>query len=138
MMHHGIALVNACPDNSALHMNRYAVRHDPRQVIRRLLEQRGFNSPRALAIAAGMPQPTLSRYLAGTSSTMSMEHFCALAHTLGVTVSQLLGETPLHDDPRVNTVLRVMERMNDAGRDAVAATAKALADTFPPEAAEQH
>ena len=57
-----------------------------------------------LAIGANISQPTLSRYLAGTSDTMEMPTWQALAHTLGVTVSQLLGEIPLAPDSHASAV----------------------------------
>ena len=65
---------------------------DARQIIRTLRVMRGFASDRALAAAAGVNQPTLARYLAGTSETMEVGNFMAIAHTLGVTISELLGE----------------------------------------------
>lgn len=48
-----------------------------------------------LAELSGVPQPTISRLLNGTTETMLLETVLALANALGVTVSQLIGETPI-------------------------------------------
>jgi transcriptional regulator with XRE-family HTH domain len=112
-------------DNSAVH-NPYEPQRDPREIIEDLRVSRGYRSNRALAIAAGVQQTTLSRYMAGETKDMEMANFRAIADALEVTVSQLLGETPIFSDPRMNTVLRVMERLPDVGRDAIVATANAL------------
>jgi transcriptional regulator with XRE-family HTH domain len=125
MMHQCIAAVNTCANNARMHTG-YHLEHDPRKIILRLSAARGFKSARALALAAGLNQPTLSRYLADTTKDMEMQNFRNLANTLGVTVSQLLGESPILHDPRIDGVIRAMESMPEAGIDALYATAAAL------------
>lgn len=125
MMHQRITAVNPIANNAPMH-DRYATTQDPREIILRLSAERGFTSARALALAAGLKQPTLSRYLAGTTKDMEMQNFRLLAETLGVTVSQLLGESPLFLDPRIDKVVRAMESLPEYGKDALSATAAAL------------
>lgn len=91
------------------------------------MRRRGIASPRALALRAGVSQPTLSRYLSGASADMEMQSWRQLARELGVTVSQLLGEQPIAPDDDIEYVLRAMERMPSDLRSAVAAAAEALA-----------
>lgn len=123
-----ITSVKARPHNSSVHhVNPYRTEH-PRELIRRLLRERGFHSPRALAIAANVSQPALSRYLAGTSENMEMSTWQALAATLGVTVGELLGEVPLSKDPAARAVLRAMEKLPPAQKAALVAAATAMAD----------
>lgn len=105
--------------------------HHPRDIIRELIRRRGFASPRALALRAGVSQPTLSRYLSGQSEDMEMHTWRALARELDVTVSQLLGEQPLHQDSDIIHVLRAMETMPPNLRGALAAAADALAGRKP-------
>ena len=129
MMHHCIIRVNHGRDNPSVHSN-FRIERDPRAIIEQLYPARGYRSIRALAIAAGISQPTLSRYMTGETHDMGMANFRAVADALEVTVSQLLGETPIFADPRVNAVLRVMERLPDPGKDAMIATANALSKSM--------
>lgn len=91
--------------NSFVHT--YTVAADPRQLIEELRIRRGFPSDRALALAADISQPTLARYLSGKTSSMVPENFMKLAHTLGVTLSELMGEVPLGS----STVAREMQQI---------------------------
>ena len=103
---------------------------DPRQIIESLRQKRGFTSVRALAIAAGVSQPNLSRYLNGTSETMELETFAALAKTLEVTLSELLGEVPLSSTSRVREMFAVMEQLPEPEQTALLAAGKAMAETL--------
>ena len=125
-MHQRIIPVNRATYDARVNRTPFAA-PDPRQVIQDLYPARGFRSLRALAIAAGVPQPTLHRYVSGQTQDMDMANFRAIANALGVTVSELLGEVPLVGDKRISGVLKVMERLPDAGKDALVATANALA-----------
>ena len=71
---------------------------DPRTIIERQRIARGFRTHAALASAAGIPQPTLSRYMSGKHAWLDMQHFISLAHALHVTVSELIGESPMAND----------------------------------------
>lgn len=129
MMLQNIKTVNRRPQNASVH--RRPPPTDPRKIIESVRLARGFPSVRALALAADVQQPSLSRYLAGKSADLEMATWRALADTLGVTVSQLLGEQPLETDAHVATVLRAMERLPEAERYALAAAAAAMANRKP-------
>ena len=99
---------------------------DPRTIIRQLREDRGYPSDRALAIAAGIKQPTLSRYLAGATATMEMANWMALANTLGVTLSELLGEVPLNSSMAVREILHIANRLDERGQETILTVGRAL------------
>lgn len=101
---------------------------EPRQVIEELRVKRGFASSRALAIAAGISQPTLSRYLAGTSENMGIASFVALAKVLEVTLSELLGEVPISSRKEVRELTRIMDALAEPERQALLAAGRAMAD----------
>lgn len=122
-------LSQRCLHNARMNRrNAYQAEH-PRQIIRRLLTARGFHSPRALAIHAGVSQPTLSRYLAGRTDDMEMATWRSLSMALEVTLSQLLGETPLSPDASSTSILRAMEKLSDPERAALVAAANAMAES---------
>ena len=125
-MHERITLVKPRADNAAVHSSG---ERDPRDIIRALIDKRGFNSPRALALAAGVSQPTLSRYLARETEDMEMPSWRALAAALQVTVSELLGETPLMGDSAnaVRRHLQVMESLPEWKQKTVMDIAKTMA-----------
>jgi transcriptional regulator with XRE-family HTH domain len=85
----------ATPPRENAPVHKYVTQRDPRDIIKALQEKHGIASVRQLAIKAGIQQPSLSRYLNGQSKTMEVESFQALAELFGVTVSELLGETPM-------------------------------------------
>lgn len=126
-------IINASPhvNNAAVHYKRPP--GDPRQIIEALRTAQGFRSVRSLAIAAGIQQPTLQRYLAGTSETMEVASFMALAQTLGVTVSELLGEVPLSGGGTAREVSRVMSRMTPAQQIRFLRVGQALAEDDAPD-----
>lgn len=105
MIHACIIRASGQADNSPVHYATPIV--DPRLIIEKLRVLRGFKSLRALALEAGISQPTLQRYMAGKTSTMEAATFLALAQTLGVTMSELLGEVPLG----ASAVARDMQRL---------------------------
>lgn len=128
MMHERIIVVNPSPDNAGVNKPYSTTPADPRVIIETQRVKLGIKSARALATMAGVPQPTLSRYLAGTSDVMDVRNFQAIARVLGLTLSELLGEVPLHDDPNVRSVLLAMERIPESQRGALVAAAVAMAD----------
>lgn len=99
---------------------------DPRDVIARLRDARGFKSDRALAIAAGIQQPTFARYMSGQSRTMEVANFQALALTLGVTLSELLGEVPIASSVVVRELSKLLATMSNDQREQLLRVAKAL------------
>lgn len=58
---------------------------------------------------------------------MSVAHFRALARVLGVSVSQLIGESSLVDDPRVSKVVAAMAKMPEDKKDVMVAICEAMA-----------
>lgn len=131
MIRQRITFATPNADNAAVHYRHQP--GDPRQIIESLRSIRGFKSTRALALAAGINQPTLHRYLAGTSETMEVASFMALAQTLGVTVSELLGEVPLSNSGTAREVSRIMARMTPAQQIKFLRVGEALADDEPPK-----
>lgn len=98
---------------------------DPRAIIELLRAERGFPTVKALALAADVPQPTLSRYLSGKHEWMDTRHYLAIARALGVTMSELLGEVPIASQP-VREVQTAMAKMDDEQRAQLARVSKAL------------
>lgn len=105
----------------------------PRDIIERLRVLRGFGSARALAAAAGIQQPTLARYLNGTSDTMEVGSFVALAKVLEVTLSELLGEVPLSGNTRIKELMSIMEQLPEAERAALVAAGNAMVSVTKPK-----
>jgi transcriptional regulator with XRE-family HTH domain len=103
---------------------------DPRDRIRELRTLRGFRSDRALATAAGLEQPTLSRYLSGKTKEMTVDNLEALARTLKVTLSELIGEVPLSSRAAVGEAEAIFRLLSDDQLRQVINVARAL---FPHE-----
>jgi len=125
MIHQRIIDASHAPQNAYVH-NPFGSA-DPREIIEKLRVQRGFASERALAIAAGVPQPTLNRYLSRKSDTMEVASFVALARVLDVTPSELLGEVPLSSRMEVRELVRIMDALDEPQREALIAAGKAMA-----------
>jgi transcriptional regulator with XRE-family HTH domain len=117
----------ASTDSHNARMHSYIHEQDPRKIIEALRVARGFSSTRALALAAGMPQPTLSRYMKGDSADLEMSNWRKLAETLEVSVSELLGEVPLAGGPIGSRLLRVMEDLPEHYQTALLASAESMA-----------
>ena len=128
MIHAGINSARPQLHNAAVHRNPYDMA-DPRQIIRDLRKARGFRSDRALAIAAGIPQPNLSRYLAGTTDTMEVASFKALADTLEVTLSELLGEVPISMGGRIKEFAAIMQQLDESDQNMLVAAAQAVVNS---------
>jgi len=108
-------------------MHRQFPHGSPREVIERLRQAKGFPSLRALSVAAGISQPTLSRYMAGTTDAMGMDSFVALAECLEVTVSELLGEVPIDSGTRrLRELMSIMEQLPEPERAALLAAGQAM------------
>lgn len=105
-------------------------RRDPREVIRELMRTRGIPSVRQLALLADVPQPTVHRYLKGEHDAMELDKLVALASVLDVTLSEMLGETPIID-AKVRDVLEAVYALPAEGRDVVIATARSLRQALP-------
>ena len=75
-------------DNTLMHISQL------RPILQQLMDAQALSATK-LAELSGVPQPTISRLLNGTTDTMLLETVVALAAKLEVTVSQLIGETPI-------------------------------------------
>lgn len=130
MIHVCIRPASGAADNASMHRARTPA--DPRQTIRALRDKRGFASDRALAIAAGIPQPTLARYLNETTGSMDIKNFHALARVLEVTVSELLGEVPLGatSNARLRELTDILDSLPEPERRAWLAAGHAMADAI--------
>jgi transcriptional regulator with XRE-family HTH domain len=131
MMHEYIMDHKPQPDNAQMHSDD---RTGTRAIITALMAKHGFTSERALAEAAGIDQSSFNRYMREETAYLSIKSLQALAEILQCTSSQLLGETPLEDDPKVAKVLRAMETLPEYMKDVIVATSKTLLDSKkPPE-----
>ena len=107
-------------DNSPMNWNYV------RGTLVRLRDEKGW-SDNYLAEQSGVPQPTISRFLAGTSESMMLDTLVALAKPLGVTIAELIGEKPIDIDHKTRQVLKAMQDMADYKKDVVVSTAETLA-----------
>jgi len=107
-------------DNSPMNWNYV------RGTLVRLRDEKGW-SDNYLAEQSGVPQTTISRFLAGTSESMMLETLVALAKPLGVTIAELIGEKPIDIDHKTRQVLKAMQDMADYKKDVVVSTAETLA-----------
>jgi transcriptional regulator with XRE-family HTH domain len=124
MMHHCII--------KRKHGIRIALMHKARDIIAACIGSgKKFPSQRALASAAGLDQSLLSRFLRGRTEVLEFHHLQSVAHALGMTVSQAIGEEPLVNDPKVLVVARLMMEMPEYKKDAIVAATTALAKPDP-------
>lgn len=107
-----------------MHERQYA--DIARTIILQLQSAHGYKSTRALALAAGIPQPTLARFLNGTSHTMEVDSFQALCRLFGVTLSELLGEVPLGSSLPAREVTRLLADMTPAQQEQLLRIGRAL------------
>lgn len=97
-----------------------------RQNLLKLMIENEITSERSLALACGMDQSTLNRFMSGKTDTLRLEHVVALAHYFDITVSQLIGETPLEQDQKLITVMKAMQTLPEYKKDVLVATSAAL------------
>lgn len=114
-----------------------------REIIRSLIAAHGVASERQLAIDCGITQSTLSRFMNGTTDSLDFVNLQTIAHYFGLTVSQLIGETPYDEDRKVRAVLQAMQQMPEYKKDMLVAASVALAQPEqntppPPRAANGH
>lgn len=131
MIHQCIIRASHAAQNAHVHYGH--VRADPRTIIETLRVRNGFTSLRQLAIAAGVSQPTLQRYMKGTTRDLEMENFTAIAHTLGVTVSELLGEVPLSSSQTAREMQRTLAQLDEPSQEQVLRIAKTFVGRPPTE-----
>lgn len=111
--------LQAPADNAVMHSAT-------REIIRQLSEQHGVPSERQLAVECGMSQSTLHRFMKGETDSLEFRHLQAIAKRFQITVSQLIGETPVEADPKIRTVVRAMEAMPEYKKDVLVAASESL------------
>jgi transcriptional regulator with XRE-family HTH domain len=121
-MHHDAMAhqaINATANNSPM-------QNKTRENLLKLMRENGISSERSLALTCDMDQSTLNRFLTGKTDNLRLEHLLALAHYFDITVSQLIGETPIIQDQKLAAVMRVMESLPEYKKDVLVATSAAL------------
>lgn len=118
-----------------------------REMIRaKMIEKGGDMRPQSIRMAAdeiGVTQPTLSKFLAGTSNTMNAETCIRLARYLGVSpivvlrllglndvanaLSELVSEPVIVNDPYVDQVAKAIEDLDPDSKAAVVKSACSVA-----------
>jgi transcriptional regulator with XRE-family HTH domain len=127
MLYASVNTAQELPPDGGHNARVYKVAVDSRQLILELAERQGLRTPAELARKSGIPQPTLSRYLNGKHATLTAQHWMALAHALSVTVSELLGETPLATKA-VREINTILAGMPEEARAKAARLLRALSD----------
>lgn len=97
-----------------------------RENIRKLMVEGDIRSERQLAIDCNMSQTTLNRFMKGETDSLEFMHLQTVAHYFGLTVSQLIGETPFDEDRKVRAVMLAMQQMPEFKKDVLVATSTAL------------
>lgn len=97
-----------------------------REVIRSQLKAKGL-SQRQLALMAGMSQSTLNRFMNQATDSLEFAHIMAIARALSMTVSELIGETPILEDAKIRSVALAMKQMPEYKKDALVAASNSLA-----------
>ncbi len=111
---------NALPENARMH-------EKTREIIKKQMQESGIVSERQLASDCGMNQSTLHRFMKGTTDSLDFTHLQAIAQYFGLTVSQLIGETPFDEDRKVRVVTMAMQQMPEYKKDMLVAASSALA-----------
>ena len=118
--------LQANAENAAMHQQT-------RAIILKLMADQGIGSERQLAIDCGMSQSTLNRFMSGKTETLEFLHLHNIAQHLNVTVSQLIGETPLTHDPKIKAVTLAMASMPEYQKDMLVAASSSLSQQSPPK-----
>lgn len=92
----------------------------------KLRDEKGW-SDNEFAERSGVPQPTISRFLVGTSESMMLDTLAALCKALEISVAEIIGERSIDLDHRTRRVMKLMEDMADYKKDVVVSTAETLA-----------
>lgn len=86
----------------------------------------GIDSERQLALDCGMSQSTLNRFMKGQTDSLDFLHIQTIAHHFSLTVSQLIGETPIEGDQKVRAVTLAMQQMPEYKKDMLVAASNSL------------
>lgn len=121
-MHH---FAQALADNAGMH-------EATRTNIKLLMLRNNVPSERQLALDCGMSQSTLNRFLTGETDSLDFARLIAIAQFFEVSVSQLIGETPLEEDSKIRAVVLAMQQMPEYKKDALVAASHSLAEPEAP------
>lgn len=144
VMHQCIITRDAPPHQEDFEAADNARMHEKtREIIKSLIAANGVASERQLAIDCGISQSTLSRFMNGTTDSLDFVNLQTIAHHFGLTVSQLIGESPYDEDRKVRAVLQAMQQMPEYKKDMLVAASVALTQPEqntppPPRAANGH
>lgn len=98
-----------------------------KEVVAELMQQKGLNET-TLAEATKITQPTAWRIMKVEGYVPKLDTLCKLASYFNVTVSQLIGETPL-ETYKPNIVLTAMQKLPDYKIDVLVSTALSLLES---------
>ena len=76
-------------------------------------------SANQLAEKLALPQPTITRITSGETTKPRIDTLCKLAEFFHVSVSQLIGEAPLHADPALVAIEMDYHQMSAQKRNTV-------------------
>ncbi len=128
LMHCCIITYDASPHQLKQVDTQNAGMHErTREIIRQLMKDNGTPSERQLALDVDMSQTTLNRFMKGDTDSLDFINLQKLAHFYGLTVSQLIGETPFDEDRKIRAVMLAMQQMPDYKKDVLVAASATLA-----------
>lgn len=128
-MFSGIPNHNALKHYLVRNFSENAAMHDAtRANIRKLMVEHDVKSERQLAHDCNITQSALNRFLKGESETLEFLALQTLAHYFGLTISQLIGETPFEPDPKVRVVTLAMQQMPEYKKDVLVGVSSSLAE----------
>jgi hypothetical protein len=109
--------------------NNCSMHEKTRDIIRSLMKANEIESERQLALACNMDQSTLHRFLAEKTDTLNFVHIQSLAQYFSITVSQLIGETPIEQDQKIRSVVLAMQKLPEYKKDVIVTASQALASS---------
>ena len=96
-----------------------------RERLQNLIDGKGL-SHNDLAALSGVPQPTISRFMNGTTDYMGLDNLADLARALGASVGQVIGEESLLMDEKIRRVIAAMQTMPEYKKDALVSVSDSL------------
>ena len=83
-------------------------------------------SQEQLSYKSGIPQGTISRIENATHKSVEIDTLHALASSLGLTTSELIGEKEPQSDPKIREMTTLMMPMSEYQKNAIVGAAKGL------------
>lgn len=102
---------------------------DPTRLAKTLhtLLQQARLSANQLADIIDVPQPTITRIISGETTKPRIDTLCKLADHFGITVSQLIGETPLAADQGLAELETAYQQLSAYKRNTALSIVRAIA-----------